>query len=68
MFLRLLFLEGKKRKQFFLENPPRRIYVFSSRIDCAKNGDFGKTKKAVCFAWFVWQKGWKGETVVKWIG
>ena len=19
------------------------------------------------YAWFVWQKGWKGETVVKWI-
>ena len=68
MFLRLLFLEGKKRKEFFMENPPRRVYVFSSRIACAKNGNFDENKNAVCFAWFVWTKGYKGDTVVKWIG
>ena len=68
MFLKLLFLESKGRKEFFKKHPPRTIYVFSSRIACAKNGDFEKYKNAaVCFAWFVWEKGYKGETVVKWI-
>lgn len=26
MFLKVLFLEGKERKKFFEENPPRYIY------------------------------------------
>ena len=70
MFLKVQFLEGKKRKQLFLENPPKTIYVSSSRIMCAKNGDFLKMKKgggsAVAYAWFVWEKGYNGDTVIKW--
>ena len=68
MFLKILFLEGKTRKEFFLENPPKVIYVASGRLNCAKNGDFDKyTTGAVCYAWFVWKKGFKGEPVVRWI-
>ena len=71
LFLRLLFLEGKKRKQFFLENPPKYVMVSSSRILCAKNAEFDETKasgsSAVAFAWFIWQKGYKGETTIKWV-
>lgn len=68
MFMRLLFCEGKERKKLFEEHPPRTIYVFSSRIKCAKNGDFESIKSsAVCYAWFVWVKGYKGETTIKWI-
>ena len=68
MFLKILFLEGKTRKEFFLENPPKVIYVASGRLNCAKNGDFDKyTTGAVCYAWFVWKKGYKGEPVVRWI-
>lgn len=40
MFLKLTFLEGKKRRKLFDEHPPKRIYVSSSRLTCAKNGDF----------------------------
>lgn len=68
MFLRLLFLEGKKRKEFFKNFPPKTVYVSSSRLSCAINGDFNKNQQnAVAYAWFVWEKGYKGETVVKWI-
>ena len=31
---------GKARKQFFLKNPPKTIYVCSSRLNCAMNGEF----------------------------
>ncbi len=68
MFLRLQFLEGKERRTFFEGSPPKLIYVSSSRIACAKNGDFennGKTK-AVCYAWFIWEKGFKGEPIIRW--
>ena len=68
MFLKILFLEGKKRKEFFEKHPPKVIYVASGRLNCAKNGDFDKyTTGAVCYAWFVWEKGYKGEPVVRWI-
>ncbi|WP_300954263.1 NAD(P)-dependent oxidoreductase [uncultured Clostridium sp.] len=68
MFLKLQFLEGKARKQFFLENPPKVVYVSSSRLNCAMNGDFDKYESsAIAYAWFVWEKGFKGDPIIKWI-
>ena len=68
MFLKVLFLESQSRKQLFQQYPPKTIYVSSSRINCAKNGDFNTySSSAIAYAWFVWQKGNAGETIVKWI-
>lgn len=68
MFLKLQFLEGKSRKQFFLHNPPKVVYVSSSRLVCALNGEFDKTvSSAVAYAWFVWEKGFQGNSIIKWI-
>ncbi len=79
MFLKIQFLEGKKRKRLFLETPPKTVYVSSSRILCAKNGLFAPMKNgkrvatkgfisssAVAYGWFVWHKGFQGETIVRW--
>lgn len=70
MFLKLTFLESKKRRDLFEKYPPRVIYVSSSRLQCAKNGDFEKYKKgvgmAIAYAWFIWQKGFEGEPIVRW--
>lgn len=87
LFMKLTFLEGKGRRKFFEENPPIRVWVSSSRIPCAKNGEFYKPKKdkegnevldetgkpimikessAACYAWYIWQKGYKGPTELKW--
>lgn len=69
MFLRIQFLEGKARRKFFDVCPPKVVYVATSRIKCAMNGDFeAMTGSAALYAWFVWEKGWNGETVVRWIG
>lgn len=68
MFLKLQFLEGKARKHFFRDNPPKTVYVFSSRLICAKNGEFEKyTSSAIAYAWFVWEKGYQGHPIIKWI-
>ena len=69
MFLKIQFLEGKARRALFDKFPPKTIYVSSSRLHCAMNGDFEKYAKsnAICYAWFVWEKGYTGETVIKWI-
>jgi len=68
MFLKLQFLEGKARKKFFMENPPKVVYVSSSRLTCAKNGEFEKYQNsAVAYAWFIWEKGFAGDPIIKWI-
>lgn len=69
MFLRIQFLETKERKELFKNFPPKYVYVSSSRIQCAMNGEFEKYSKsgsASCYCWFIWQKGFKGETILKW--
>lgn len=67
MFLKLTFLEGKGRKELFKNYPPRYVYVSSSRLKCAMNGDFGAVGgSATAYAWFVWEKGYKGNPEIKW--
>lgn len=67
MFLKVQFLEGKARKELFEKHPPKKIYVSSSRLICAMNGEFEKyPSSAVAYAWFIWEKGFKGDTVVRW--
>jgi hypothetical protein len=71
MFMRIQFLEGQKRyKELFNANSGLKyVYVFSERAKCARNGlaeEFGKAS-AVAYAWYVWQKGYHDEPVIRWI-
>lgn len=67
MFLKVQFLEGKERRKLFEKHPPKTIYVSSSRLKCAKNGDFNIFESsAIAYAWYVWEKGYSGDTIVKW--
>lgn len=67
MFLKIQFLEGKARRELFRVTPPKTVWVSSSRLKCAMNGDFERQAGSCqAYAWFIWEKGWKGDTVVKW--
>lgn len=68
MLLKIQFLEGQKRKDFFSQTPPRTVYVSRSRIRCAPNGDFDNFQNGstICYAWYVWEKGFTGDPVIKW--
>lgn len=70
MFLKITFIEGKGRKDLFTKFPPKIIYASSSRINCGKNGDFEGMRinggNAVAYAWYIWQKGYQGDTILKW--
>ena len=69
MFLKLQFLEGKSRKKLFQDNPPKEAWVSSSRLLGAKNGDFETARpmgSAVAYCWYIWEKGYKGDTILKW--
>ena len=68
MFLKIQFLEGQARKKLYEKYPPKFVYVNSKRQLCAMNGEFEKyNATAICYCWFVWEKGWKGETTIRWI-
>lgn len=70
MLLKIQFLEGKARKKLFEKYPPKYIYVYSERQQCALNGDFEKYKKGgktQAYIWIIWEKGYTGETITRWI-
>lgn len=67
MFLKLSFLESFGRKELFDTFPPKYIYVSRGRLGCVINGEFGKhSTSAVAYAWYIWEKGFKGEPTVRW--
>ncbi len=68
LFLKIQFLEGQKRKELFKKFPPKFVYVYSARQLCVKDGEFEKyTATTQCYAWYIWEKGYKGETIIRWI-
>jgi hypothetical protein len=68
LFLKIQFLEGQKRKNLFEKYPIKYVYVHSSRQQCSMNADFINLKATTQFyAWYVWEKGFKGDTKIKWI-
>lgn len=65
MWLRILFLESKERQRLFAEFPPKRVWVSSTRIPCSnRDGEFRPSAQG--YAWFVWEKGYGGETALGW--
>ena len=67
MLLKILFLESKSRKKLFEEFPFKTLYVSSSRLKCAKNADFDSGgSSAVAYGWFIWEKGWYGNPIIRW--
>ena len=64
---RIQWLEGVNRAKLFKENPPSYVFVHSKRINCWKDGKEVKESSAICYAWFVFEKGYKGDTIVKWL-
>lgn len=67
MLFKVQFLASKKRFFLFQELPPKYIYVHSSRIKIWKNNDDDGGSNALDYAWFVWEKGFTGETITRWI-
>ena len=68
MFLKLQFLETEKRRKLFDKYPIKTIYVASNRLGCAKGGDFDgqdNIGSAVCYCWYVWEKGYTGDTKLR---
>lgn len=68
MLLKTQYLEGIDRYERIYKNArPKKVIQFVNRIKCAINGDFEEgSGSAISYAWFVWEKGYNGDTIVKW--
>lgn len=68
MLLKLSFLEGAKRFDFFQNTPLKKIYVFCKRVTMYPEGtEKPKNSGTIAYAWFVWEKGYEGQPMVDWI-
>lgn len=68
MLLKIQFLEGQERRKLFDKENPKYVYINSARQLCYPNGNMSKKiSSASCYCWFIWQKGYKGETIARWI-
>ncbi|BBK30289.1 hypothetical protein EDC65_2265 [Stella humosa] len=67
MFLRLAFLEGIARRRLFQGTPIARVWVFSSRVALARNGEAMANGGMIAFAWFVWDPAHAGPPVLGWL-
>jgi len=73
MFGKLQALEGQKRATFLQTTPLKTVYVFKKRQQPMRNGkEFDektgkKMSNTMAFAWYVWEKGYNGEPVIRWI-
>ena len=67
MFLKLTALEGKERyNNIYRNQPPKNIYVFINRVSCFKAEQVPESS-AICYAWFVWEKGYTGCPQIHWV-
>lgn len=69
MLLPLTFLEGQDRAKWLEQTPLARVHVFSWRISMPPGELLAAGKvRAVggkkAFAWFVWDRGWRGPAQV----
>ena len=72
MLCKIQLLEGVKRKDMFLNTPLKYVYVHTTRQATWKGGKptDSKGKKwatTMCLAWFVWDKEYIGEPIIRWI-
>lgn len=68
MLLKLDWLAGKNRREFYENNKPKKIYVVSNRPTLyPANTPEPENRGRIEYAWFVWEKGYKGEFIVDWV-
>ena len=56
----------------FDNSPLKYVYVFSKRVNPLRNGEPTDEKgkpwaSTMCFAWFVWEKNYEGEPIIRWL-
>ena len=66
---RIQFLETRERfaKLYGNKQKPKYVFIFANRVTCVAPDVPNKGQGAMCYAWFMWQKNFRGNTQIKWI-
>ena len=64
--LKLSFLEGVARRNFFKQYPPEKVWVFSQRQALMKKGE-PHSGGMLALAWFIWSKGNIESPTIGWV-
>lgn len=68
LLLRVAFLESVKRyNTIYKLTPPKRLLVFSQRLSMYPKNYPVKGGGTTSYAWFIWEKGFQGSTIIDWI-
>lgn len=67
LLLRMQFLEGAARWKLFQESPYKYVYCYTKRARCYHNGSTENASAMQAFCWFIWEKGWTGDPILKFI-
>lgn len=69
MFLKTVWLESESRKEMFQDQEfaLKTVYQFSKRVSLSKNDIKMKNSGMIAYAWYVWEKGYKGKPTIEWI-
>lgn len=69
-FVKIQFLETKKRYELFKKWRPKYIWGMTNRFECGKGGKFNSNDGhggIAMYCWILTEKGWNGETIFDWI-
>lgn len=67
MLLRLSFLEGKGRYNFFKTKGLKKLLISSGRITMFPFGqEIPKNKGTLAYAWYIWEKGYTNAPTLDW--
>lgn len=72
MLCKIQLLEGVKRQELFKTTPLKYVYVHTTRQATWKGGQAldnngKKWATTMCLAWFVWDKEYVGEPIIRWV-
>lgn len=69
-YIREVRRHASRYNEVYSKYPPARVYVYQERICIAKDADFKKygiSTNMETYAWYIWERGYKGTTELRWI-
>ena len=68
LLLNIYYLSSQDRYELLTNSPLKYIYVHSERVTMFPYGEEKpKSSGTKMFAWFVWEHGYEGEPIVRWL-
>ena len=68
MLLKLSFLEGVSRKEFFETTPLKKVWIFRKRVNMyPANEKKPKNSGTIAYALYEWEHGYTNEPTIGWL-